>query len=780
MIERIPSNRGKGIRVARLFLISGVALFLAAGLALAQAPTANGEIEGRAAPVFRRICPGGANAGDLCNENADCPGSSCADRNVFNISVAVQFSASADELDTIEDLISAGSAVLFDVTDGQAEIGAAFIHNNAFSTSADLRIYPRTNPTWWGADTGSWQVGGSIHVSIDEVEDEGAPGESLAHEFVHLVFDARDEYETRPNCGLVTGGSGSAECPDGAADEDPCLMDAGGVGDHDGPHTELCWGHGDPADLDDISGGNHDATDVTEQSECRSNRSCWDQVVWSWPNTFLKPAGAPDPDAGGAVVNATKFIHLDTTRRVVLVLDESGSMDLETPSRMERLKVAANDFVTLAESGTELGIVSYSDDAAVASGRVSVGIDALGADRSDWTDAIDGLSPDAWTNIGDGLYAARQMIQDAGGVTANTFIVLMTDGLNNRPSPQATADAHLQDAIDDLLADGIEVYVTCTGGDLGLQSQCSEIAAGTGGFYVDSADAAHLAEAFVDIHELTSERQSIDSVQGNTEEPADKLFFVEEDAQSVTFVMLWEKAGVEADVWVIDPDGNKHETRPLPQGRYARFKTPIPGEWQMRVERSSEDTDYVARAYSQNQTHSLTAGLRFPTVLPGDEIYLYAYPRSVGGTITHPEEQIIALVTRPDGSTDKLVLHDQGRDSKGGGDDVAEDGIFTGVYGDTKLKGAYTFLLQSVIDGWVQDNDRSERNTEIRSPRYSREVRISAAVHDPADVEKEPEDRPYKPQRDGWWKWLVGALGGLAVLGGGGYAVLRGRLVTRS
>ncbi|MHC4404296.1 MAG: vWA domain-containing protein, partial [Planctomycetota bacterium] len=125
-------------------------------------------------------------------------------------------------------------------------------------------------------------------------------------------------------------------------------------------------------------------------------------------------------------------------------------MSLETPSRMERLKVAATDFVALAENGTELGIVSYSDDAEAASGHASVPVTALGTNRAAWNNAINGLAPGGWTNIGDGLQKAMDMIAAAGGVTANTFIVLMTDGINNRPAPQAVADADLQAKIDDL------------------------------------------------------------------------------------------------------------------------------------------------------------------------------------------------------------------------------------------------------------------------------------------------------------------------------------------
>lgn len=113
-----------------------------------------GEIEKRPAPVGRRICLDGANTGELCNEDADCPGSTCKDRNVFNLSVAVHYDAPAADLTAIENMITATSARILDVTDGQAEIGQATIHNNAFGTSeADIRIYPATCTS--GASVGS-------------------------------------------------------------------------------------------------------------------------------------------------------------------------------------------------------------------------------------------------------------------------------------------------------------------------------------------------------------------------------------------------------------------------------------------------------------------------------------------------------------------------------------------------------------------------------------------------------------------------------------------------
>lgn len=709
-----------------------------------HAATANGEIEGRPAPVFRRICLGGTNAGDYCKENAECPGSSCFDRNIFNITVAVRYDAPAADITKVQNLITAMSASLFDTTDGQAQIGTATIHNNAISTNqADLVIHPSTNDTWWQANSGHYRTGGFMEVSINYITNPANQGVILAHEFTHLVFDARDEYESRAaGCGAV---SGNAACPVAAAGDGTCLMDGNG--------TELCWGQGDPADLTDLTGGNHDPSNVTEQSVCRGNRSCWDQVSWSWPTTFRKPAAAPDPAAGGAVATAPNFVVTSDAVRVVLVLDESGSMSLESPSRIARLKVAANDFIATAENNTELGIVSYASNADTTSGRARVAIAALGNNRANWTNAVNGLNPSTRTNIGAGLRTAQQLITDAGGVTANTYIVLMTDGLNNEPSPQATAAADLQDAIDDLLAANIPVYVTCTGGDLGLQSQCAEIGTGTGGFYADSANPAKMPENFVDFHERITGHQAIDSVYGNfakLKESGPKTIYVDEGSASASFALLWEDAATRASLTLRDPNGTIHQTREIPQGRYARISNPVPGEWQLLIDPSgSSNSNFVARGYTHNRINGFNAALRKPSVQPNEELYLYAIAKSRGGSVTKAGEKIIARVTRPDGTTDTVELFDNGRDAGGHGDDLAGDGIFTGVYTNTALKGAYQFQFKTAVDGWLIGEEAHQPKPNARSPKFMREVTLSAGVSDPRDVVVKPEDDHKTPPGGG-------------------------------
>ena len=728
----------------RLIKIPFLFLFpLLVGLSVPQsawathAATANGEIEGRPAPVFRRVCLAGTQAGSYCKQDSECPGSACAQKNIFNITVAVRFNANANQLTSIQDLITAMSGVLLDVTDGQAEIGTATIHNDAISTAqADLVIHPATNDTWWQANSGHYRTGGFMEVSINYIGNPANQGAILAHEFSHLVFDARDEYESRlPNCGDLDGG---ANCPVPGSGVARGLMDNNG--------TELCWGQGNPADVTDLSGGDHDPTNVTEQSSCRNNRSVWDQLVWAWPSTFLMPAGAPDPGSNGVAANPPNFVITNDSVRVVLVLDESNSMSSESPTRMQRLQVAASDFIATAENGTEVGIVSYSNDAEQANGHASVPIDALGANRSNWNTAISNLTPGGWTNIGDGLQKAKDMIVAAGGVTANTYIVLMTDGRNNRPEPQATADADLQAKIDDLLMSGIPVYVTCTGGDLGLQSQCAEIAAGTNGFNSDSADAAKLPETFVDFHERITGYQVIDSEYGNfakLEASSPRVFYVDDGSRSASFSLLWEESNTRASMSMIAPDGTTFQSRSIPQGAYVRIANPLPGEWTMRIDPSGRSSsDFVARGYVNNRINSLSLALRHNSVQINSEIYVYAIARSLGGMVTKQDQVIHGLVALPDGSVRPIELRDSGRDAMGHGDDLAGDGIFTGVFTDTSQKGAYGFKVDAEVDEWIPGKDAHMVEPDRISPRFIREVSVSAGVFDPNDVETTPEDTP--------------------------------------
>jgi hypothetical protein len=463
--------------------------------------TGFGVIEARPAPVIRRVCTAGPWPGAWCNSDAACDGYPCAASNIFNLTVAVRFHAEPGELQIVETSIQQASDWLFDATDGQMQIGQVTIWNNAYGLKGHVAIDKEGSCQ---TATGTWGNYTAANCRLGFQNIQGSAS-CVAHELAHLIFDVRDEYKTElPGCS--GNNTNTRWCPVLMSGEEPCLMECcQGIG------TEFCWGQGNEDDPTDISGGNHDPDRSTQQSICRKGRSCWDQIGWSWPNTFLVPAGAPDPAANNLTAAPVQFTHQTSVGRIVLVLDRSGSMGLDMPTRLDRLKTAALDVVEVAHEAAEVGIVSFhsTEKMEVPLAPFNPNIDPA---RLLHKNAINNLTPQLATNIGDALRLARDMILNTGGVTGETAILLMTDGLNNRPQPDPNGD--LDNALTLLNQDSIPVFVTCTGDDPGLDSQCARIAGFTNGSYVNEFHPAKLGETLVEFHELAMGRIAAGSISG--------------------------------------------------------------------------------------------------------------------------------------------------------------------------------------------------------------------------------------------------------------------------
>lgn len=188
------------------------------------------------------------------------------------------------------------------------------------------------------------------------------------------------------------------------------------------------------------------------------------------------------------------------------------------------------------------------------------------------------------------------------------------------------------------------------------------------------------------------------------------------------------------------PDGSVYDTASMSQGRFLRLENPAPGDWFVSiVARTGAPSPFLARAYVRNPSNHVDVGIRYPSVVPTGEIYVYAYPTNMGLALTS-DKPITANVIRPDGSTDTLMLYDRGRDASGHGDDVPGDGVFTGVYHSTGLAGPYQFQVKADIEDWVVSGDAHEHKNAGPSTRFSREAWISTAVKDPHAVETTAED----------------------------------------
>ena len=209
---------------------------------------------------------------------------------------------------------------------------------------------------------------------------------------------------------------------------------------------------------------------------------------------------------------------------VILAFDVSASMaanDL-APSRIEAAKVAAKDFVARQPVTVSIGVVAFSDS--------GVSVQAPTNDQATVVSAIDRLTPQRGTSLGQGIDASLKAIATelAGpysnnyysnrspgtsptpaptpvpsGTHAPAVIVLLSDGENNEsPDPMVAAQA----AADQ----GVRIYTVGIGSTAGadvtlngfqVHTQLDEatlqaIADTTGGTYYGATDAAQLLSIY--------------------------------------------------------------------------------------------------------------------------------------------------------------------------------------------------------------------------------------------------------------------------------------------
>ncbi len=112
---------------------------------------------------------------------------------------------------------------------------------------------------------------------------------------------------------------------------------------------------------------------------------------------------------------------------VVIVMDKSGSMGYEIPTRLSQAQDAANHFVDRLDLNDQSGLVSFSTEAALDK--------SVDNNHGLTQSAISGLIAGGATNIGDAIHLANQ---ELSGVNGNPQVVkieiLLTDGKANKPN----------------------------------------------------------------------------------------------------------------------------------------------------------------------------------------------------------------------------------------------------------------------------------------------------------------------------------------------------------
>ena len=123
---------------------------------------------------------------------------------------------------------------------------------------------------------------------------------------------------------------------------------------------------------------------------------------------------------------SAKAVAIYRPRDIMLVLDYSGSMNGN--GAIDDLKQAVQLFFGILSTSSKqdrVGLVIYSSDAELKKG--------LTFDYSAVNTIVQAEKANGYTNIGDGMSLARKEIEKNGRPSAQKMMVVMTDGLANRP-----------------------------------------------------------------------------------------------------------------------------------------------------------------------------------------------------------------------------------------------------------------------------------------------------------------------------------------------------------
>ncbi len=199
---------------------------------------------------------------------------------------------------------------------------------------------------------------------------------------------------------------------------------------------------------------NHDPDNDTSHDERHGGLSCWQVIQQVMQDRYGVSLTAPNPAQGGQQTDGYPFFYdLVKEARIALVMDRSGSMGHD--NKIQGARFGIEQWITGFHEDTDwLSVIWFNEDY-----DVKLALDQIDPSQADMIiDQVNNVDPGGWTNIKESLLEAVDQIQGEDGRAAVQAIVLLTDGIHNRPDGTTIDEAipTLQDA-------GIPVYVIALG-----------------------------------------------------------------------------------------------------------------------------------------------------------------------------------------------------------------------------------------------------------------------------------------------------------------------------
>lgn len=613
------------------------------------------------------------------------PANSAGIKGLMNFTVNFRYVPTAGDIADLQNALRVANDVICDATDGQIVFGTVTITSGSVNEAqADIWILP--DPGRSGV--GFWSDGSSFGRDGDHINlfSNGIDGKVIAHELGHLAFGLGDEYDEQCRWGGPCG-IGPAIDPEDvddrnntlmanhntmseltvAANHDPLQGDGSGC-----PTTETCVDMG--LCTGDACTGFNGSTGRYEASQhtlMHGGKSDWEILDQNYSSLGLNVPALPVAAVPSGCDGFLNFsIQTVGSSLVVLVLDRSGSMDVQDVgdrTRLEFAQAAGRAFVDLQQNkNIDLGIVEFST---TASPVRAVG-DLTAANASAFKTDIDGLFPDGYTAIGDGLIEARVQLQIAQAVAAangetltNPTVFLMSDGQNNRG---ADPDAVAQNLIDA----GVTIHSIPVGNGADIDL-LAELASESGGQMLPANSDDMIPAIYA---ELAAHQQGHSLING-TVEFEEHIFFefptpsmvinlpVEPNSEVLTIFLgsknvektHLENQNIGRSMDLIDPSGNR-----VPDSDYSLINdafyrilhvpNPQPGTYKLYVNNNNLITPEInVVSFVENPLPDFYIDA-MPRVLDAPVPVMISGMASFGVSLYDPNIKYEGFVIRPDNS----------------------------------------------------------------------------------------------------------------------------------
>ncbi len=477
------------------------------------------------------------------------------------------------------------------------------------------------------------------------------------------------------------------------------LMEADGV-DDGALKTDFCVAENHDKEI--AGAAEPDDTNHTAQflDSGLEDASCWGVIRHVMDNRFDYPIEQKDP---GTILNfiiveddeqdMVEFLPLIKEARVVLVMDRSGSM--ASAGKIQGARTGVEYWLnSLAQSNEDyLSLLWYNDEVH----------EQLELDQHDLDDEIVGdlqsVQPQGFTNILGALEAAREQINSRDGRAAIQAVILLTDGVHNRPVGTLATDV-----IPEYQQDGIQIISVALGGPESVDYETlEELSADTGGTVirvdgggsqaitaglseaegvlrnglvasgqVEAAPAPKVVQAAVEDRKLPHVEDfvklyGLDSLSSLLSDPPPSIavvpFHLDQGAQRAKLSLAYPE-GQRLWLYLIDPDGAVAELdgdeirliNPESPFTLAIVNKPKAGWWRALVfgvrGASPVTSHYVA--FSENRSVVVSAGCD-PVVALGDGVDLRA-GASYGDRLSGLH--VTAEVISPNGVVSSTTLGD--------------------------------------------------------------------------------------------------------------------------